>query len=206
MLFGGGQHHAAAPQITVQVPQTHRQLVARKRHYSLAAHHRHAARPVTHVARRARAKSRIFAYTPSKINDVATNVAAPTKLNYSATPAAVGDAQAAIAKVLHDDPTLRPGDAYMTADGLRVYVGEQQSDPKFVPVNNARKIGKELKARLAEVEKTPARTVRVAALKNGDKVGGAHASSEAKPVRSGKERMIKASNGKMIRFVGGYAG
>ena len=127
-------------------------------------------------------------------------------MNYAATPSAPVDAQAAIATILRDDPTLRPGDAYMTNDGLRVYVGEGRSDLQFVPVNQARQIDKKLKARLAEVERTPfARNVRVAALKNGDVVGSYRKNAESKPAKWDKERLIRASNGKTIRLVGGYA-
>ena len=204
MLFGGGQHRGAAPQVTAQFAQPRRQTVAHKRHFSVAAHHRRTAHSATRVAHRTHFKSRFLASKPLKGKEAAANWGAPTKLNYSNPPAMAGDAQAAIARVLHDDATLRPGDAYMTDDGLRVYVGEQQSDLRFVPVKEARQIGKHLKARLSEMERTPFKTMRVAALKNGDKAG-VHAAPETKPIKSSKERLIKASNGKMIRLVGGYA-
>jgi hypothetical protein len=118
-------------------------------------------------------------------------------------------AQEAIAKVIRDDPTLRSGDAYMTSDGLRIFDGDRQDEPKFVPVDQAQKLGRDLKARLAELQKTrppepapaAARKSRIESASGPDETRG---NSEQAPIKSAKERLIKTSTGQTIRLVGGF--
>ena len=147
-------------------------------------------------------------------------IPAAGQLSYAATQgsaakALAGDqccssAQEAIAKVIRDDPTLRSGDAYMTSDGLRVFDAERRDDQKFVPVDQADKIGRDLKARLAELEKkrppvtaaAPAPKSRISSASGPHEPTGA---SEQKPMKPEKERLIKTSAGKTIRLVGGFA-
>lgn len=151
MLFGGGRQHVELHVGYVYAAQPrhrkaeHRRHFARRhkldRHFAIRAHfHRHAN---SHQwARR----------------HVAPAPAAPAQLSYAETPTSIEavshdqNAQDAIAKVIREDPTLRPGDAYMTADGLRVFEGDGPNDPKFVPVGQARGIGKKLRARLAALD------------------------------------------------------
>lgn len=93
------------------------------------------------------------------------------------------------------DATLRPGDAFMASDGLRVYVGES----KFVAVEQAR-IGETLRARLTAVEKAPATQVS----KGSDKKADLAAKLNLPRPTPHKDRLITTSEGKTIRLVGGY--
>ncbi len=116
-----------------------------------------------------------------------------------------------IAKVTQGDSTLRRGDAFMTSDGLRVFVGDRKSDTKFVRVEDATQISRALKTQLDAVEKKPAaKPIRIAPVKSRlvSAVGspGNAGSPEKPPAQAVKDRLIKAPNGKTIRLVGGYAG
>ena len=207
MLFGGGRQHAdsrasyvvAPPQVRLHGAHRHHVAAWRKKtaHFALRAHARH------HRA-------------------LAHHMAAPAisgaQLAYGSIPAPPGasegqkccsDAQDAIAKIMHEDRTLRPGDAYMSSDGLRVYEGDRAKDQEFVPVHQARALDKTSKARLAAVEKAP---VQAIPLNPGQKPHLApaiapHAGNapDQKAAKLNKESLIKTFNGRTIRFVGGYA-
>jgi hypothetical protein len=116
-----------------------------------------------------------------------------------------------IAKVTRGDSTLRRGDAFMTSDGLQVFVGDRNGDTKFVPVEDASQISRALKAQLEALEKSPAaKPVRIAPVKSravsaAGSPGNA-GSLENPPTQAVKDRLIKSPNGKTIRLVGGYAG
>ena len=105
-----------------------------------------------------------------------------------------------IARVTRRDPTLRKGDAFMTSDGLRVFVGDRQGDTKFVPVGQAPQLSRDLKERLQAMEKTPSASP---AKSRAEKAFGpaAHAGVAEK---AGKDRLIETANGKTIRLVGGF--
>jgi len=116
-----------------------------------------------------------------------------------------------IAKVTQRDSTLRRGDAFMTSDGLQVFVGDRNGDTKFVPVEDAPQISRTLKAQLEALEKSPtAKPNRVAPLKSRvESAAGSAVHSglpEQPPAQAVKDRLIKSPNGKTIRLVGGYAG
>jgi hypothetical protein len=106
--------------------------------------------------------------------------------------------QEALEKVA-SDATLRPGDAFMASDGLRVYVGESKSAQKFVAVEHA-KIGESLRARLSAFEKAPATANSTGADKKVDLA----ARPNLPRTTPHKERLITTSEGKTIRLVGGY--
>jgi hypothetical protein len=112
---------------------------------------------------------------------------------------------AAITAALCKDPTLQAGDAFMTSNGLRIIEGA--TDSRIVPVEESR-IDERFKARLAEFFEKPApssgATVnpkqppsRRAAAELARSPG-----SESKKPRA--DRLIRTSDGKVIRLVGGY--
>ncbi len=200
MLFGGGRQHSEShANYVLTPPMVHRHVT--HRHYA-ATHHKKA----HHLAMRAHSRHH---------HAFARHKAAPVALAYAAAPASpvderkcCGDAQDAIAKVMHDDPTLRPGDAYMSADGLRVYEGDRANDQEFVPVGKARALDKNSKARLAAIEKAPVfdRTSGRGLKPRLAAVPAPHAGpgADQKSTKLNNERLIKTFNGKTIRFVGGY--
>ena len=116
------------------------------------------------------------------------------------------NAQEAINHIVKDDPTLRPGDAYMSTEGLRVYQGERDHDPQFVPVDEARHIGAGLKQRLAEVESK----VRISTAEHTREVDAntkkrllaetQHGANDKKH----KEKLVHGPDGRLIRMVGGF--
>jgi hypothetical protein len=112
------------------------------------------------------------------------------------------NAQDAINQIVKNDPTLRPGDAYMSNEGLRVYVGERKKNSQFVPLDHARHIGASLKKRLKAVSMSPTRSVRAqdeAKARNpGHEPQQAHA-------RASREKLVDGPEGRPIRFVGGFA-
>jgi hypothetical protein len=200
MLFGGGRQHAELHSTYVLLPAVVHRHSAHRR---VAAHHR---RPVRFAAR-----------THSHHHVIAWRhvipAASPTRLSYAATPVSSGQptaAQDAIARAIHDDPTLRPGDAYMSDAGLRVYEGDSNTDPKFVPVRQTHALDKTSKARLAAVENAPIQAVSFNVNRRPRSAAALspHAvlAAEQKSAKSSKERFIKTLGGKTIRFVGGYAG
>jgi len=205
VLFGGAQH------------QTESQGRYADREQRGAYHSAHARRVESRHQRwiRAASRSRLSRHA---ILAMGRGNPAPAggQLGYAATQgsaakALAGDqccssAREAIAKVIRDDPTLRSGDAYMTSDGLRVFDSERRDDQKFVPVDQAHKIGRDLKARLTELEKKrPSDTApksRIAAASGPHDSTGALAQNQMKPE---KEHLITTSEGKTIRLVGGFA-
>ena len=211
MLFGGRQQRVKSHASYIYAAQPRHHRAAHRRH--LASRHAQE----KHFA--ARLHSRHHAKTHSWAR---RHVApAPTQLIYAETPAPVGnlgadqkccsDAREAIAKVIRDDPTLRPGDAYMTSDGLRVFEGDGPNDPKFVPVGQARVIGKKLRARLAALDGSSVlASARRASLKTRVVATATQhmdlPGSAQRPSKLNKERLIKTFDGRTIRFVGGYAG
>jgi len=109
------------------------------------------------------------------------------------------NAQDAIKHIIDRDPTLRPGDAYMSHEGLRVYVGDQKKDSRFVPVDRARHIGAGLKQRLKEVIAIPLKTARAPEeTARNQQPPLAHASR-------GAGKMVAGPAGRPIRLVGGFA-
>lgn len=214
MLFGGGRQHFESHTVSIDAAQP--------RHLRGSVHRRHFAwrhRREKHLAARARSHRHAKTHSWAR-RQVAPALVAPTQLSYAETPAPAenagvdqkiySNAQEAIAKVIRDDPTLRPGDAYMTSDGLRVFEGDGPNDPKFVPVGQARGIGKKLRARLAALDNstTSAPARRASSKTSVVAVASQHmnlAGSAQKPSRLNKERLIRTFDGKTIRFVGGYA-
>jgi hypothetical protein len=207
VLFGGAQHQTES--------QGH--YADREQHRIL--HSAHARRADSRHQRwmRAASRSRLSRHAllaMRRDNPVPTS----GQMSYAATPgsaakALAGDqccssAREAIAKVIRDDPTLRSGDAYMTSDGLRVFDAERRDDQKFVPVDQAHKIGRDLKARLAELEKKRPPDTAGAPKSRISSASGLHeptGAAEQKPMKLEKERLIKTSAGKTIRLVGGFA-
>jgi hypothetical protein len=110
-----------------------------------------------------------------------------------------------ISRVTRRDPTLREGDAFMTSDGLRVFVGDRQGDAKFVPVGQAPQLSRALKERLQAMEKTPSGRPALASSSRSraEKASGplAYAGVDEK---AAKDRLIETANGKTIRLVGGF--
>jgi hypothetical protein len=149
------------------------------------------AAPDSGMRRHHRPRKQAHRAGPKKLNyaEAMTPTRAPFKRECCSSP------QEALEKVAND-ATLRPGDAFMGNDGLRVYVGES----KFVAVEQA-KIGQTLRDRLAAVEKTPA--AQASSKADGDKV---RLVSKSGPPRATphKERLITTTEGKTIRLVGGY--
>jgi len=131
---------------------------------------------------------------PKKLSyaDAMTPSRAPFKHECCSSP------QEAMEKVA-SDATLRPGDAFMASDGLRVYVGESKNAQKFVAVEHA-KIGETLRARLAAFEKGPA----AANSSGADKKVSLAAKPNLPRTTPHKERLITTPEGKTIRLVGGY--
>jgi hypothetical protein len=154
-----------------------------------------------HASRRHAAHKR---RDPSVADAGESSAAAETmKLNYAEAWGGASDgagkccASAAdmIARVTRRDPTLREGDAFMTSDGLQVFVGDGEGDTKFVPVGQAPQLSRGLKERLQAMEKTPAEKPARAAPSR----------SRAEPGPVAKDRLIETENGRTIRLVGGFA-
>ncbi|MGO9390334.1 hypothetical protein [Rhodoblastus sp.] len=147
--------------------------------------------------------------------DDSTPSPASMKLSYAevwgVNASGLESARDMIAKVSEGDSTLRRGDAFMTSEGLQVFVGDRNGDTKFVPVEAAPQISRALKAQLKALEKSPAaKPVRVARVKSRvDSASGAPVTT-SKPEKATtqvvKDRLIETPNGKIIRLVGGYAG
>ena len=100
-------------------------------------------------------------------------------------------AQEAIANVLHDE-TLRPGDAYMAEDGLRVFVGFSGADHDkavFVDLVAARHIAPSHKARLAAVD-TPLRRYASAAPSPSHRSLSIHGTRHRAAVRNLPSRQV----------------
>lgn len=107
-----------------------------------------------------------------------------------------------IARVTRHDSTLREGDAFMTSDGLQVFVGDRLGETKFVPVGQARQMSRALKERLQAIEKAPSeQTTRATPAKMRAERTSA---PKAKEDVAEKERLIDMPNGKTIRLVGGF--
>jgi hypothetical protein len=111
-------------------------------------------------ARRRRAqKAKLLARNTEIQKATAAFIAEATKQAVTSAPVVrtPSTAQEAISKVLHDE-TLRPGDAYMAADGLRVFVGPEKKNTaqkRFVAIDKARAISPGLRARLAALDHRP---------------------------------------------------
>jgi hypothetical protein len=105
-----------------------------------------------------------------------------------------------IARVTRRDPTLRKGDAFMTSDGLQVFVGDRQGDTKFVPVGQAPQLSPALKERLQAMETKPSAPP---SRSRAEKASGALANAGVAE-KAAKDRLIETANGKTIRLVGGF--
>jgi hypothetical protein len=203
MLFGGGHQAAAAHETRNYAPEFRSRSAALAIRHGKYAHLRH--KKNHHAARFAMQRSLV----------VSSYLPAPKTLHGEAKGAGVGiaesnaccsDAPAAILKILHEDPTLRPGDAYMTSDGLKVFVGAGKSDPQFVPVDKAHRIGRVLQARLAAMVMHPVVDGPAFEARHRRELGpSAKGEGGQKLASGGKERLIKTKTGKIIRLVGGYA-
>ncbi|WP_294533812.1 hypothetical protein [uncultured Rhodoblastus sp.] len=115
-----------------------------------------------------------------------------------------------IARVTKGDPTLRQGDAFMTSDGLRVFVGDRQGDTKFVTLGQAQQLSRALKERLQAMEKQPSAASALAppSRSRAETAAGPRVNlgdREKSATGAAKDRLIAAQNGKTIRLVGGYA-
>jgi hypothetical protein len=205
-LFGFSRQHVESHAAYINAPLQLRHHAAHRHRF--AAHHKKA----THFALRAHSRHhKAFAHHK------AIPAASGDQLGYAAVPTSIAapveekkccsNAQDAIAKVMHEDRTLRPGDAYMSADGLRVFEGERATDQEFVPVGQTRALDEHSKARLAAVEKTPVTDIEPSLKSRSAQISSSHAglAPDQKPTKLNKERFIKTLNGKTIRFVGGYA-
>jgi hypothetical protein len=174
-------------------------------------HHRSAARfrsAKNHVVRDTPARARVSAHRKLTQRRMALAIRAASPSSPSATPPAserpcCGNAQEAINQIINNDRTLRPGDAYMSHEGLRVYVGERKKNSQFVAVDHARHIGAGLKQRLKEVGATPHKTVRAPDEKARNQ-GRELQPLVARPTRGG-DRLVDGPGGRPIRLVGGFA-
>jgi hypothetical protein len=182
LIFGGGQHPAkarAAP--------------------AASSHHFSSSR--RHVAHKRRDPSVADAGESS-------SSAESMKLSYAEAWGGASDgagkccasAVDMIARVTRRDPTLREGDAFMTSDGLRVFVGDRRGDTKFVPVGQAPKLSPALKERLQAMDKTPSASP---SRSRAEKASGPLAHSGVAE-KAEKDRLIETANGKTIRLVGGF--
>jgi hypothetical protein len=106
------------------------------------------------------------------------------------------------------DATLRPGDAYASADGLRVFVGSAKSAHRsedFVPVTQAQSVSAGLRARLVAASAQDQRRAEAAREKSASRgmqdtpTLVVHASAPR------AERTTLDAEGRRIRFVGGAA-
>ncbi|MCW2274165.1 hypothetical protein GJ654_06955 [Rhodoblastus acidophilus] len=134
-----------------------------------------------------------------------TMLASPTQSGIPASSPRLccGNAQDAINQIINNDPTLRPGDAYMSHEGLKVYVGERKKDSQFVPVDHARHIGARLKQRLKEAVTTP---TRVARARDAKARSQSHEPQPSAPrATRGGEKLVSGPEGRPIRLVGGFA-
>jgi hypothetical protein len=61
-----------------------------------------------------------------------------------------------------DDPTLRPGDIVVTAEGAKVFEGKRNGRQAFVPVSEARSLPKNMKQQLSDLRIAPERLVATA--------------------------------------------
>ena len=175
MLFGG---HAAPQRYVVdRGPSNARPL----QHY---VRHKHAHPRIAYSARAKRHHAaKVLAYL---------HVEAPRPTAETAAAAPTPTIQEALVENLRNDPTLRTGDAIMTPQGLRIYVGARAGGADIVPVEQARNIGRWHRQRLAEI--TPVRAQeRASASQPTAQAAGSHG------------KMIHAANGKTVRLVGGYA-
>ncbi len=119
------------------------------------------------------------------------------------------NAQQAIEMVVHDE-TLRPGDAYMAADGVHIYMGRTREDSAgghFVGLNQAGRLKDGLRARLTELENHNGGALTA----NGKAASSAEARNTAAALRveavnRAKDPFIVDPLGRKVRFVGGYAG
>ena len=182
MIFGGGQHPAKAHAAPAAL-----------------AHHLSASR--RHVAHKRR--------DPSVADAGESSLSAESmKLSYAEAWGGPSDdagkccasAVDMIARVTRRDPTLRKGDAFMTSEGLQVFVGDRQGDAKFVPVGKALQLSPALKERLQAIEKTPSASP---SRPRAEKASGPPAHGGVAE-RAEKDRLIETANGKTIRLVGGF--
>ena len=151
LLFGGGQAHEAPASPSALAPPASA-LTLRNAGKSLHAR-AHIRKRTRYTTVNGRHMLAVAPLPPQRSSETATANTPP-----------IMSAQEAISSVLHDE-TLRPGDAYMAEDGLRVFVGfsgSDRSEAVFVDLAQARHIAPDLKARLAAVD-TPSRRLIAAA-------------------------------------------
>ncbi len=174
------------------------------RHSAHSARH-HDRRYAQHWRKHRRDHSKLAAHHRNLLKQAV--VAALT--NQDSPPVArpcCGNASEAINQIIKNDPTLRPGDAYMSNDGLKIYVGEGGKSDSFVSIDKARHIGSGLKNRLAEMTRRPGAATKTPGAAEA-KVK--HAPPETKLVAANdkhapKEKLVHGPNGRLIRLVGGF--
>jgi hypothetical protein len=113
------------------------------------------------------------------------------------------ETQEAIGYLIEHDETLRRGDALVTGTGVVIYDPKQGEGGKFVPVND-KSVAQPLQKRLVGFVEPVAQN---APKRNADSAQSAKAPATSvyaiNPERSA-ERRIETSDGRTIRFVGGY--
>jgi hypothetical protein len=157
---------------------------------------------VSHVARRhgvikvARSETRAAVAKKS-----ATPLAyAPVSRPATSPKICCSSALDAIAMIAHDK-TLRPGDAYMTPEGLKVFVvtsGAKHEKRDFVTLSKASGVAPDQRASLSAM--APAK-VRLTRVKQPVKTAPPTVAGTSAPA---PESTIVDPRGKTIRFVGGY--
>lgn len=155
-------------------------------------------------ARRRRAqKAKLLAKNTERQKAVAAFIADATRQSSNSAPVVrtPSTAQEAISKVLQDD-TLRPGDAYMAADGLRIFVGAEKKNAaqkRFVAIDKAHTISPGLRARLAALERRP---VAKAPATRPSKARAAEQQQMQIAMAKGLDHFIIDARGRTIRVVG----
>ena len=107
-----------------------------------------------------------------------------------------GRTEDAVAYLVHNDPTLRSGDALMTREGLVVFDSNGGRDGKFVAIRDAG-VSASLSARLADLERAQKPGTPVA-------VRGKAGRIERDQAETINQSLILASDGRSIRMVSGF--
>lgn len=102
----------------------------------------------------------------------------------------------AVAYLLHNDATLRSGDAVMTKEGVLVFDPNGGGDGKFVAIRDAA-VSQSLSTRLADLERAEKPVVSGSSRAKAGRV-------ERERTETTGESVILASDGRSIRMVGGF--
>lgn len=121
----------------------------------------------------------------------------------AATPVVETIDPAAVVKSYLADDSLRRGDAVMTQDGLRIYVGSsgrRKTASDFVTLEQAQRIDASVRSKLASLE--PPRAAPLHAQASPRKAPAPREIAAARPAAA--DPMIRDPRGREIRHVGGY--